>query len=60
MDSWPLIPRASDTYNGYGMRECDAQPATLDAPSWKILDSYLCGIDISVLHTKIAGRTHGR
>ena len=54
------IYRASDTHNGYGVRECDAQPKALVAPyKWKI-DSYLCVTDTKVLHMRTAAWTHGR
>ena len=60
MDSRPVIHRVSDTRNGYGMRECDAQPAALVAPSWVIINSYLCVTDTFKQHMITAGETQGR
>ena len=45
MDLWPVVHRVSDTRNGYGLRECDAQQAAIVAPSWVIIDSNLRVID---------------
>ena len=60
MDSWPVIHRVSDTRNGYGMRECDAQQAALGAPCLVIIKSYLCLTDTFLLHTRTTAWTHGR
>ena len=58
-NSWihssPVPHRVSDTWNGYGMRECDAQPAALVAPCWIINHGYVCVTDTYILHMRTAG-----
>ena len=42
------------------MRECDAQPAALVAPSgcWIIIHGYVCVTDTYILHMRTAGWSH--
>ena len=55
-----VIHCVSDTRNGYGMRECDAQPIALVAPCRILINSYLCVTDTFKQHMITAGWTQGR